>query len=419
MILYEPEVPSSSRWRRSLRQIDWTLLLLVSLALAFGLIALYSATASSEMAHFFRRQLLYAALGSGILLLVMWLPRSWLERLAPLGYIVGLLLLVAVLLFGRTVYGSKSWLSLGTLSFQPVEFAKLSTLLFVAHFLSREEQSLRRLPSLLITLALLGVPTALVLLQPDAGSALAFAALTLTVLFWGKAHPLLPLMPLLAGAVALLSLLGVAPLLLGILFSAILIFLTRPPLLIAITCSVVLSVLGLGTSTLYHMLKPHQQARIQSFLNPEEDPQGSGYHVIQSMLAIGSGGLMGKGFQQGTQTQLRFIPKQWTDFIFCVPAEEFGFLGAMLVLAVLFGLLWHVFLLAHRLEGDTFWSLLLGGIGGLWLFHTAINIGMSLGLAPVIGLPLPFMSAGGSALLVNMAMAGLVLNAHRQLYRGR
>ncbi|MCS7177239.1 MAG: rod shape-determining protein RodA [Candidatus Kapabacteria bacterium] len=415
-MLYEPESAPTGRLQRSLRQIDWTTLLLVGLALAFGLIALYSATASSEMAPFFQRQLLYAAIGAGALVLAMWLPRSWLEQIALVGYIIGLLLLVAVLAFGRTVYGSKSWLSLGAVSFQPVEFAKLSTLLFVAHFLSQEGRSLRQLPTLLATIALVSLPALLVLLQPDAGSAMVFGAMALTLLFWGKAHPLLALLPLLAGAVVLLSLVGATALLFGLLIGAVLIFLTRPPLLVAILCCAALAALGWGTSTVYQMLRPHQQARIQAFLNPEEDPRGSGYHVIQSILAVGSGGLTGKGFQQGTQTQLRFIPKQWTDFIFCVPAEEFGFLGAVLVLAVLFGLLWHVFSLAHWLEDEPFWSLLLSGIGGIWFFHTTVNIGMALGLVPVIGLPLPFMSAGGSALVVNMAMAGLALNAYRQLY---
>ncbi len=414
MELYEP-VPTGAGWRRALRRIDWTTLLLVALLLGFGLISIYSATHSSGKYVFFERQLFATVLGVGVMLFTMRLPRSWLESAAPFAYGISLALLVAVLLLGRTAYGSKSWLVIGGFSFQPVELAKLTTLLLLARFLKAEERSLRQVPVLLSVGLIVAAPTLLVLLQPDAGSALVFGALLLTVLLWGGAHPLVVLMPVLALAIVVLSLLGTAPLLLGLLFAAVAIFLTRPHLLVALACVAGLSLVAWGASAFYDALKPHQKARIQSFLNPEQDPQGSGYHVIQSTLAIGSGGLTGKGFQQGTQTQLRFIPKQWTDFIFCVPAEEFGFVGATLVLGVLFGLLWHVFTLAHQLQADPFWSLLLAGIGGFWFFHTAINIGMALGVAPVIGLPLPFMSAGGSALLVNMAMVGLVLNAYREL----
>ncbi|GBD06732.1 Peptidoglycan glycosyltransferase MrdB [bacterium HR21] len=414
MVLFEPEtVPRG--WRRAVRRVDWTLLLLLTLALGFGLIAVYSATSSAGMHHFFSRQLFSAAVGTGLLLLVARFPRPWLERFAPIAYGVGLLLLLLVLLLGRTVYGSKSWLSFAGFSFQPVEVAKVTTVLLLARFLSVEGRSLRQLSTLVKALALIGAPTGLVLLQPDAGSALVFFALCVGLLLWGKAHPLVVMMPVLLPLVALLSLLGTVPLLLGILAGSVGIFLLRPHPIAAVVCIAIVTGTGWGSSALYQMLKPHQQARIQSFLRPEEDPQGSGYHIIQSVLAIGSGGLTGKGFQQGTQTQLRFIPKQWTDFIFCVPAEEFGFLGAVLVLAVLFGLIWHVFSLAHRFEHDPFWSLLLAGIGSIWFFHTAVNIGMALGLAPVIGLPLPLLSAGGSALVANLTFAGLVFNAYRHL----
>lgn len=417
-LLFEPAAPIPG-WRRSLRWIDWTTLLLVALLLGFGLIALYSATHSSGMELFFRRQLLYTAIGAGVFLLAVGMPRSWLLSLAPFAYGAALVLLLAVLVLGKTVYGSRSWLSIAGFSFQPVEFAKLATLLLLARLLSQEGRSLRQFPTLLRSLAIVAAPTLLVLLQPDAGSALVFGALLLVVLLWGNAHPLVVLMPVLAALLMVLSLWGVTALLLGILASAVAVFLVRPPFVVALLCIAGLAFVGWGSSAGYRLLKPHQQARIQALLNPEHDPRGAGYHVIQSMLAIGSGGLTGKGFQQGTQTQLRFIPKQWTDFIFCVPAEEFGFIGAVLVLSVLFGLIWHVFTLAHRLEADPFWSLILSGIGGIWFFHSAVNIGMALGLAPVIGLPLPFMSAGGSALLANMAMAGFVLNAYRHLYRLR
>ncbi len=413
MVLSEPE-PTLPSWHRWLRQIDWITILLVALLIAFGFIAIYSVSPKSGMEH-----LLHASLGLIATLILSWTPYSWLERIVLLAYAGGLFLLALVLLIGQAVHGSKSWFSIAGTTFQPVELAKLTTLLFLAHFLSSENRSLRQLRTVLVGGAIVLFPALLVLLQPDAGSAMVFGALLLTVFLWGGAHPLVVLMPVAVAAVALLSLMGTTALLLGILVAAVAIFLTRPRLLPALLCVAGIVAAGWGASSLYRFLKPHQQARIQSLLNPEQNPQSTGYHVIQSILAIGSGGLTGKGFQQGTQTQLRFVPQQINDFIFCVPAEEFGFVGATLLLAVLFGLLWHVFTLAHRLRDEPFWSLLISGIGGIWFFHAAINIGMALGIAPVIGLPLPFVSSGGSALTINMAMVGLLLNGYRQLYRTR
>jgi rod shape determining protein RodA len=324
-------------WRRAVQAVDWTLLLLLVVLVSIGLIGIYSATSSSGMLQFFTRQLVSVGIGAGAFLIAALLPREWLLRIAPVFYAASIGLLGLVLLVGRTVYGSKSWLALGGMSFQPVELAKLGVILLVARLLSEEGRELQQVPVLLRFLLIVAVPMGLVLLQPDVGSATVFAALALVLLWWAGAPPLLVVLPILMAGMVLLGLVSRTAVLLGVVGAVVVVFLFRPPLLIAVLSIAVLGAAGWGASAVYSMLKPHQKARIEVFFEPERDPQGIGYHVTQSVLAIGSGGLLGKGFQQGTQTQLRYIPKQWTDFIFCVPAEEFGFVGAALLLAALFG----------------------------------------------------------------------------------
>ena len=190
----------------------------------------------------------------------------------------------------------------------------------------------------------------------------------------------------------------------------VLFLLMRKPFVLTLMIIAMNLIIGLASEHIYHkILKPHQQKRISSFLNPLSDPLGAGYNVIQSKIAIGSGGLVGKGFMKGTQTQLRFIPAQWTDFIFCVPAEEFGFIGSVIILLLYLILLWRVINLASTIR-QKFASLVAIGIFSTWAFHIVVNIGMTLGLFPVIGIWLPFLSYGGSAMWINMAMGGLLLN---------
>ncbi|MEN3038147.1 MAG: rod shape-determining protein RodA [Candidatus Kryptonium sp.] len=190
----------------------------------------------------------------------------------------------------------------------------------------------------------------------------------------------------------------------------ILFLLMRKPLILTFMVIAMNLMIGLTSEHIYHkVLKPHQQKRISTFLNPSKDPLGAGYNVIQSKIAIGSGGLIGKGFMKGTQIQLRFVPAQWTDFIFCVPAEEFGFVGSVTILLLYLILLWRVINLAALIK-QRFASLVAIGIFSTWFFHIMVNIGMTLGLSPVIGIWLPFLSYGGSAMWVNMAMAGLLMN---------
>ena len=170
---------------------------------------------------------------------------------------------------------------------------------------------------------------------------------------------------------------------------------------------------GVVAPLVYEGLAPHQKERIDTFLNPGSNPLGAGYNVMQSLMAVGSGGVSGKGFTQGTQTQLRYIPMQWTDFIYSVPSEEFGFVGGAIVIALHFGLIWRAIITAS-IVANKFYSIICIGAATIFFYHTTINIGMAIGIMPVMGIPLPFMSYGGTSLIMTMGLGGLILNAHRQ-----
>jgi rod shape determining protein RodA len=235
-------------WRRAVQAVDWTLLLLLVVLVSIGLIGIYSATSSSGMLQFFTRQLVSVGIGAGAFLIAALLPREWLLRIAPVFYAASIGLLGLVLLVGRTVYGSKSWLALGGMSFQPVELAKLGVILLVARLLSEEGRELQQVPVLLRFLLIVAVPMGLVLLQPDVGSATVFAALALVLLWWAGAPPLLVVLPILMAGMVLLGLMSRTAVLLGVVGAAVVVFLFRPPLLIAVLSIAVLGAAGWGAS---------------------------------------------------------------------------------------------------------------------------------------------------------------------------
>ena len=257
----------------------------------------------------------------------------------------------------------------------------------------------------------------LVMMQPDTGTAVIFAGMFMPVLFWGGASTFTLLAVVAPAVAALAALFGTTPFLIAILIIGVLTFLTKENRVVAAVVFSASVTIGLSVQFVYERLKPYQQKRIATFLDPNADPLGAGYNILQSKVAIGSGGLFGKGYLRGSQTQLNFIPAQWTDFIFCVPGEEFGFLGAVTVL-----LLFTILLIRCVSLGSTvnsrYASVVAIGIFGILGTHVVVNIGMSLGLLPVIGVPLPFLSYGGSALLANMMMVGILMNlyANRKEY---
>jgi rod shape determining protein RodA len=358
------------------QNFDWALLALVIVLAGLGIGNLISAThaeVESGLSPTVRRQLVSLALGMGALVLAAAVDYRHLERLAPLLYGAALLLLASTLVLAPVTRGNQSWLVFGPVRLQPAEFAKLGLIIALARYFHRNPPSeVRRLRDLWRPALITGLPVGLIMLQRDMGVALLTLLIAVTYLLFVR----IP---------------------------------TRSWLAVAGTGLAVLAAIWLFA------LAPYQQSRILDVVDPGRDPLASGYQANQSRIAIGSGGILGKGYLQGTQTQLRFLPTQHTDFIFSVLAEEWGLLGAGLVLLLYLTLLiWG--LIIARGSKDRFGALLAVGVVGVLFWPAAINVAMVLGLAPVIGVPLPLFSYGGSALLVTLASVGLLLNVSMRRY---
>ncbi len=281
-----------------------------------------------------------------------------------------------------------------------------------ARYISQKHVNLRRVRDLGMVILISLVPMGLIMLEPDTGTATVFGAMLLGVLVWAGADLLMLFTLVALPFIAISTLFGktVFYITLGI-FSAAALGFRRNIIVTAVVIALFVGA-GFSMSFVYNKMAPHQQGRVQTFINPNTDPRGKGYHVIQSMMAIGSGGIFGKGFLQGTQTQMRYIPKQWTDFIFSVPTEEFGFIGGVVVIALLTVLIMRSVRTAGYVRSQ-FASIICAGIAVGFVFHMLVNIGMAIGLFPVMGIPLPFLSAGGTSLIINMALVGLLLNFYR------
>ncbi len=390
--------------------------LLICLGLVLvGLLSVYSATFDVGAAAAFKKQIIWAGLGLVALFFMAFFPIKMLQRISLPLYIINLLLLLVVLAVGERVSGSKSWFGVGgsggpsAFGGQPSEFAKVATVLALASFLARTSISLSNVKHLLLAFGIVAAPMVLVLAQPDLGTAVVFFAMVLPVLYWAGASNFVLaaiIAPVIAAAGALF---GTLIFLISLIVSGTLLYLARQNRFAAAVAFGLTLAVGLSVQAVYERMPAYQQKRISTFMNPASDQKGAGYNVYQSKVAIGSGGFLGKGYLQGTQTQLNFIPEQWTDFIFCVPGEEFGFVGASIVIGLFTALLLHGVNVAG-LSKNKFASAASIGITGIFGFHVLVNIGMSMGLLPVIGIPLPFLSYGGSALVANMAMVGLLMN---------
>jgi rod shape determining protein RodA len=394
------------------KNFDMTTFISILLLTAGGLVAIYSATFAAENAMRFNQQFRFALAGIGVMLIVAFIPVRWLSAMTWPFYIVGLGALVYVLLFGTEVYGQKNWITFGTFQFQPSELAKLATIMAVAKYLNGD-RDLTRIGTLLITMGIILLPTVLILAEPDPGSSMIFLGVLMITLLWSGVDLFLLFAVVAPAITAVVSLFGRTPMMLGVFISGLLMFFVFRKNLIP-TALAFLIVIGAAFSTniVYDSLKPYQKNRIQVLLDPELDPLGAGYNVIQTRMAIGSGGLTGKGYLEGTQTQLRYVPKQWTDFIISVPAEEFGFVGSLIFVLIYAFVIFRGVAIASSVRSK-FSSVLAIGITGIWFLHITINIGMTLGLLPVVGIPLPFMSYGGTALLTNLLMGGILMNLYR------
>ncbi len=397
-----------------IKSLDGILLAAVFGLMICGLVALYSTSQSGGGANFFLSQARWIMLGTVVMLVFAYLPNRFFYELAYPIYIISILFLIMVLFWGSTTYGATRWLRIGGVGFQPSEFAKIATLLAVARYLSDERMEINRPKIFLIASGLIALPFLLVAKQPDLGTGLVFAVITLPIFFWvglKTNYLILIVTPVIAFATSFNIYLFI------IVLAAIIYFLYRIRFSILWGIGYLLLNISLWfvRSIFWNQLKDYQKKRITTFWNPEADPLGAGYQIIQSKVAIGSGGFFGKGFLDGSQTQLRFLPEQHTDFIFAVIGEEFGFVGVVIVLALFTWLLLRIIHLSNIFRNE-FSSIVAIGVGTMLGFHTFVNIGMTIGLAPVTGLPLPFISYGGSALLTNLVMIGFLLNFYRHRY---
>ncbi len=398
--------------RQTSEFFDWSTFLITVLLVTIGLISIYSATYEVGMSSRFTQQLTFAIIGFIAAIVVMFLPERWISYFTYPFYGIVVLMLISVLIFGKEVNGTRGWLALGGFTFQPSEFAKLSTLMAIAKFLSSKGVDIKNLRDLLVAAAIMLLPAILIFKQPDNGTATVLGATFIGILFWSGFDLFILFTVISAPIIALFSLLGTAAFVTSVSLFAIIAGLLRRKIWMTVLAVVIVGGIGFTGKIAVDKLEPYQKKRIDNFLNPGSDPRGSGYNVIQSILAVGGGGLSGKGFMGGTQTQLRYIPAQWTDFIFSVPAEEFGFAGSVLVVILIFGFTLRAIRIASE-TASSFFSLIAFGSAATILYHTIINIGMAIGMMPVMGIPLPFLSSGGSALFVNLLMVGILLNAYR------
>ncbi len=404
--------------RRQWRQIDGLLVGSALLLAVLGVLMVYSAT--SPPGHprfdFAARQLLWLGLGLGAAFVVAGIPLRAYDGLAPYLYAVSLVCLALVLFVGQEVYGAKRWLGVGLLRFQPSELAKLATVLMLARTLDDKRLNLNRVRYWVRPLAVALIPLVLILKEPDLGTSLSLGAVLVAMLFWAGLSTrtlILALTPVLNGALFLVTG-GVW--VFGIAFAGLL-ALVRPRLPALLLLIVVNGALAVGMPMLWSSMEPYQRGRIETFLNPGHDPYGGGYQIIQSRIAIGSGGPFGRGFLHGTQKGLEFLPMRHTDFIFSVVGEELGFWGAAIVLALYLVLLLRGLWLA-RAARSRFAGLVAMGVTAVLWYHVMVNVLMTVGWAPVTGLPLPLISYGGTSFVVTCIEIGLLVNVslRRQEY---
>lgn len=408
-------------------KLDWTTILLFVALVTLGWLnifaAIYDETADQtiwDLSLSSGRQLMFIAAAAVIVIMIIIIDMRFYETFAYLFYGLILVLLFLVPLIGKEVGGNKAWIGVGSFGVQPSEFAKFITALAVAKYIGSVGFRMDNLRNQAVLFALIGVPIILIQLQKDTGTALVFTSFVL-VFYREGMSPFLLIVGVCAATIFVLTLLIPNPLYLHAAIAIILILLIsfgkKKFKRIAILVIGALLISGVIVSVDYvvnNVLKPHQQNRVKVLVNPDIDPLGVGWNVTQSKIAIGSGGLNGKGFLRGTQTKFDFVPKQSTDFIFCTIGEEFGWIGSLVVIGLFVALLLRVIFLAER-QKSRFARAYGYSVACILFFHFAINIGMTVGLFPVIGIPLPFFSYGGSSLwgFTILLFVLLKLDAHR------
>lgn len=408
------------------RHLEWAIIGIWIALSAIGLVAIYSATQGpgSEFlpigiqGNFFK-QSIFVAISVVMLAVVQFMQPRIFQSASYVFYLLCLILTLLTIFIGVEINGARSWIRIGSINLQVSELTKFATVLAVSAFLSGQRHILgERIGPALIAVVLIIIPAGIIFFQNDTGTALVLIGLIPIMLFWSGIPygiALLMISPAIIGYFSIIEwYYGVIA---AIIFTGLIFFVQRRAWLTVTSAALGIAIVSSVQIVLFRILQPHQRARIEVFTNPESDPLGAGWNVLQARTAIGSGGITGKGFLEGTQTQLRFIPEQWTDFIFTVIGEEFGFIGGALVILLFTFLLFRLLTLAG-MHKHPFAQMVTVGVVGIILIHLVVNLGSALGLLPVIGIPLPFISYGGSSFLVNTFMIAVCLNMwhhHREL----
>ncbi|MDD5361004.1 MAG: rod shape-determining protein RodA [Ignavibacteria bacterium] len=396
-------------------KFDITLFIAVIGLIVIGIFAIYSATQSSaNNADFYLKQMTFAIAGLVMVIVVSYLPPRYISSLSYYAYGVSIVLLILVLLFGRTINGNKCWFYIAGFGIQPSEFAKVATVMAVSNFFYKGDEENPKIKPMQIMIATLmvAVPAVLIKLEHDTGTTLVMLSFLIPMFFFAGVSPFLLvaiITPIIAAILAFINIYYFYSFLALLLIA---LFYFKRHYIITGGVMVMNVLAGYSVKFMYSKLQPYQQNRIMAVFDPTSDPLGSGYNVIQSKVAIGSGGLFGKGFLQGSQTQLRFIPEQWTDFIYCMIGEEFGLIGAGVVI-LLFAIIIFRLLNNAYLSRNRYLMLACVGFASLFFFHMFINVGMTIGITPVIGIPLPLVSNGVSSLLSFLLMVGIGMNTYR------
>lgn len=410
------------RGRNTIDNIDWLLVLLYFLLVLLGWLNIYSAVYNEEFQSIFDttqqygKQLIWIGTSAVLAILILFIDERFFSTLGYFLYGATLFLLILVIFIGAETKGATSWFSIGGFKIQPAEFSKFATNLALAKYLSSLNSRMKNLKTKIIAFSIIIIPAIVILLQNDTGSALVYSAFILVLYREGLSGSILLIGVIAAFLFVLtlyfqteiyelpldISLSGSWAIVLGLflLLASIFSINRNKKRILLPLLAIFIAGAGLIQSVDYvfsNVLEPHQSKRINVLLGLESDPQGAGYNVNQSLIAIGSGGFSGKGYLEGTQTKYDFVPEQSTDFIFCTIGEEWGFIGSFVVIALFMALLLRILFLCSRQRSD-FARIYGYGVAAILFFHFTINIGMAIGLAPVIGIPLPFFSYGGSSL---------------------
>jgi rod shape determining protein RodA len=392
-------------------EIDFKLFFTALLLSLIGILLIYSAKHNSiSEQSLFLKQLLWlflSLIAAGILFIF---PLRLHEIFSYIYYFSAIVLLVAVFLFGINRMGANRWFELGGMTFQPSEWAKIATVFALARYLSYTKRSFTSVLWIGTVIVIGFSPMLLVLKQPDLGTSLVFFAIVLSMLYWAKV-PLSFIFLIISPLISLVA--GFHWLSWGIFFFVLiyLLYWLRPGFLFSFWIIIFNLIFGILTPLLWNRLHDYQKLRVLVFLDPNRDPLGAGYQIIQSKVAIGSGGIFGKGFLHGSQTKLAFLPMQHTDFIFSVAGEEFGLIGSLIFLALYFFLVFRGISIASK-SRNSFNSYVAFGLTSVFIFQGVVNLGMAMGLLPVTGITFPLVSYGGSSLLMSWVSIGILLAIH-------